>query len=115
MARAGQIVLFRFPQTDLRGGKIRPALIIGKLPGSYNDWLICMISSQVHQHIKDFDVVITSTDIDFPRSGLKNTSLIRVGRLAIVDVSMLLGAIGEVDPNRLMRVKTNLAYWLNSK
>jgi len=29
MKRAGQIVLFRFPQTDLAQGKLRPALLIG--------------------------------------------------------------------------------------
>ena len=33
MKRAGQVVLFRFPQTDLQEGKLRPALLLGKLPG----------------------------------------------------------------------------------
>lgn len=47
MKQAGQIVLFRFPQTDLEEGKLRPALLLGKLPGEYDDWLICMISSQI--------------------------------------------------------------------
>jgi len=46
MRQAGQIVLFRFPQTDLEEGKLRPALLLGRLPGEYDDWLICMISSQ---------------------------------------------------------------------
>jgi hypothetical protein len=35
MKRAGQLVLFNFPQTNLIRGKLRPALLIGKLPGSY--------------------------------------------------------------------------------
>jgi hypothetical protein len=39
MKQAGQIVLFRFPQTDLEEGKLRPALLLGKLPGAYDDWL----------------------------------------------------------------------------
>jgi mRNA interferase MazF len=41
-----QVVLFQFPQNDQHPGKIRPALIIRKLPGIYDDWLICMISSE---------------------------------------------------------------------
>jgi len=41
--RAGQIVLFRFPQTDLVVGKTRPALLLAPLPSGYNDWLVCMI------------------------------------------------------------------------
>lgn len=40
MAHAGQITLFHFPQTNLQEGKLRPALIIGQLPGSFDDWLI---------------------------------------------------------------------------
>ena len=47
MKQAGQIVLFRFPQTDLEEGKLRPALLLNKVPGEYDDWLICMISSQL--------------------------------------------------------------------
>ena len=114
MAHAGQIVLFRFPQTDLRPGKLRPALIIEKLPGPFDDWLICMISSQTHHRIEGFDKVVTSTDTDFTQSGLKSASLVRVGRLAVVDVHMLLGSIGEVDSSRLARVRANLANWLNA-
>ena len=44
MKEAGQVIVFRFPQTDLEEGKLRPALLLGKLPGNYDDWLICMIS-----------------------------------------------------------------------
>jgi len=51
MKEAGQVVVFRFPQTDLEEGKLRPALLLSKLPGNYDDWLICMISSQTHQSI----------------------------------------------------------------
>ena len=43
MREAGQTVLFRFPQTDLEEGKLRPALLLGRLPGEYDDWLICPI------------------------------------------------------------------------
>lgn len=49
MIREGQIVVFEFPQTDQKVGKLRPALVVRQLPGSYDDWLLCMISSQLHQ------------------------------------------------------------------
>lgn len=39
MKQAGQIVLFRFPQTDLGEAKLRPALPLARLPGEYDDWL----------------------------------------------------------------------------
>jgi len=52
MIQAGNIVLFRFPQTDQSRGKLRPALILRKLPGLYDDWLICMISPERLSRIK---------------------------------------------------------------
>ena len=113
MKKAGQVVVFRFPHTDLEEGKLRPALLLGKLPGDYDDWLICMISSQTHQYIAGFDEMITDSDEDFAKSGVKVTSVIRVGRLAIVSGEILLGAIGEISSERLSRVKQHLSDWLS--
>ena len=114
MKQAGQIVLFQFPQTDLAEGKLRPALLLGKLPGEYDDWLICMISSQIRHYIPDFDELMQKTDDDFAKSGLKLSSVIRVGRLAVVEGEILLGAIGQIAPKRLQRIKDHLAKWLTS-
>ena len=113
MKEAGQVVVFRFPQTDLEEGKLRPALLLGKLPGNYDDWLICMISSQTHQFIEGFDEIVKESDADFGESGLKVTSVIRVGRLAVVSGDILLGAIGQVSNERLSRVKKRLSDWLS--
>lgn len=115
MKKSGQVVVFRFPQTDLEEGKLRPALLLGKLPGEYDDWLICMISSQTRQYISGFDEIVQDSDEDFKQSGLKVTSVIRVGRLAVVSGEILLGAIGEISGERLSRVKKNLSNWLSEK
>ena len=115
MKIAGQVIVFRFPQTDLEEGKLRPALLLGKLPGEYDDWLICMISSQTRQYISGFDEIVKDSDEDFEQSGLKVTSVIRVGRLAVVSGEILLGAIGKISNERLNRVKKNLSNWLSEK
>lgn len=112
MISEGQIVLFKFPQTDQEEGKLRPALVIRKLPGKYDDWLICMISSQIHQQIIDFDIVITSDDPDFEQSGLKLPSVIRISRLAVVDKNILLGKLGLVNKQRLAIIKQRLTNWI---
>jgi len=112
MKRSGQIVLFRFPRADLQEGKIRPALLIGELPGEYDDWLICMISSQIHHYISGFDEIIQENDSDFDNSGLKSLSVIRIGRLAAVEGALMLGAIGQISHERLHRIKTRLADWI---
>ena len=115
MKQAGQVVVFRFPQTDLEEGKLRPALLLGKLPGEYDDWLICMISSQTHQYIAGFDEMVQESEDDFGESGLKVPSVIRVGRLAVVSGEILLGAIGQISSERLNRVKKHLSDWLSEK
>lgn len=115
MKKVGQIVLFRFPQTDLEEGKLRPALLLAKLPGEYDDWLICMISSQMRHYVTGFDELLQESDEDFAQSGLKVASVIRVGRLAVVSGEILLGAIGEISLERLHRVKQTLANWLLSQ
>lgn len=112
MRVAGQIVLFRFPRTDWAEAKLRPALLVAAVPGPFDDWLLCMISSQISQAVSGFDEIIRVDDPDFAASGLKVASTIRVARLAVVDASVLLGSIGAIDPERLERVKRHLAAWI---
>ena len=114
MKRPGQVVLFPFPYTNFTGAKLRPALLLGKLPGDHDDWLICMISSQLHQAVRGFDEVVAEDDADFATSGLKATSLVRLGRLAVVEGNLLAGAIGIVAPERFARIKRHLNEWVNS-
>jgi len=110
--QAGQIALFRFPQTDLESGKLRPALVLARVPGEFDDWLICMISTQVRHFVAQFDDVIRADDSDFAESGLKQTSVIRPGRLAVVQGDILLGTVGAIAPERLQRIKTGLTAWI---
>jgi mRNA interferase MazF len=112
MRKPGQVALFRFPQTDLREGKLRPALLLGRLPGPYDDWTVCMTSTQMQHHVDGFDETIQQGDGDWPLSGLKAASVIRIGRLAAVEGGVLVGAIGEIDPERLRRIVAKLTDWL---
>lgn len=112
MIKEGQIVLFRFPQTDQAQGKLRPALVLRRLPGPYDDWLICMISSQREQQIQNFDIIINEKDADFEQSGLKTASVIRISRLAVVNITALLGSIGYISSNRLNKIKSILSEWI---
>ena len=94
-------------------GKLRPAVIIRALPNPYGDWLVCMISSQLHHEIPEMDEVVRDTDADFPETGLRMTSLIRVARLAVVSRGELEGAIGQLSEERLRRIRRRLAHWID--
>lgn len=115
MIAESQIVLFRFPLTDQQSGKLRPALVVRKLPGRYEDWLISMISTQLSQEIPGFDEVVSPEDSDFKESGLKLTSLIRIGRLAVVNADILVGNIGRINDMRLTRIRRKISQWIQSK
>ncbi|MBI4412303.1 MAG: type II toxin-antitoxin system PemK/MazF family toxin [Deltaproteobacteria bacterium] len=115
MIKSGQVILFNFPQTNQEQGKLRPALLLEKTPGSHPDWLLCMISSQLHHEVKGFDETIHESDEDFSDSGLKTTSLIRIGRLAVVEENLLLGAIGKISSQRLKRIRLKLAKWIRGR
>ena len=113
MAKEGQVVLFRFPHTDQREGKLRPALVLRQLPGRYNDWLICMISSQTHQLFTATDKLIYEADADYKDSGLKRASVIRTTRLAVVEEDVMAGSIGEIADDRLTGIRNDLAEWIS--
>ena len=113
MKQGGQIVLFKFPKTSLEGGKTRPALLLGKLPGDYDDWLTCMVSSKTDHYIPKLDEIIRGEDSDFAQSGLKASSVIRVSRLAVIQGKTLMGATGQISSNRLQRVKNQLVEWIS--
>ena len=46
--KPGDVVLVRFPQTDLEAGKLRPALVIAMSPGRHTDALLAMVTSRTH-------------------------------------------------------------------
>jgi len=47
-----------------------------------------------------------------PNVVLKVASVIRIGRLAVVEGDILLGALDKINPGRTKRIKNRLAEWL---
>ena len=113
MIEEGQIVLFPFPQTDQAAGKLRPALVLRKCTGPHDDWLVCMISSQLRHATAGTDEVVRENDADFAQTGLKLPSVIRATRLAIVASDMLHGAIGSLPDPRFGRLRQRIAHWIS--
>ena len=71
--KEGDIVLIDLPQLG-GGSKLRPALILKQLL-KYNDFLVCGISTQINQYIKDVDEILNEQDINFKKTGLYKTSV----------------------------------------
>lgn len=114
MKRAGQIVLTPFPYSDLSEAKLRPVLML-RQASRFDDWLVCMVSSQVQQAETGLDEILAQSDTDFASSGLKVPSVLRLSRLAVLDGALLLGSIGTISDERLGNVRQRLAKWVASE
>ncbi|PYS89516.1 MAG: transcriptional regulator [Acidobacteria bacterium] len=108
--KEGDVVLTPVPQAD-GAIKNRPAIILRELP-PYKDLLVCGVSTQLHQQVKDFDELISPTDADFSASSLKSESLIRLGFLAVLPRSKIIGSIGSISAERHKRLLRTLSDYL---
>ena len=108
--KEGDVVLTAFEQADGKT-KNRPAIVL-RVMRPFGDLLICGISRQLRHRVADFDEIIAPTDSDFASSGLTDTSLIRLGFLALLPADEFLGDIGSISPERHSRLLRRLASYL---
>ncbi len=97
----GDIVLLKFPFTDSKSFKRRPALIINDL--NDGDIIVCRITSQIYK--TQNDVIID----DWKESGLKLPSVIRVHKIATLEKDMVDLSMGKVDQSIKEKVKEIIA------
>lgn len=112
MKQAGQIVLVAFPFTDLSRAKPRPVLMLRKASVQFDDWLVCMVSSQLQQIDAALDEILSPSEADFTATGLKVASVLRLSRLAVLDGSLFMGSLGAISDERLQRIRQRLAAWI---
>ena len=103
----GDICIHKVAQPD-GTFKIRPVLLLKQMR-PYGDWIVCAISTQLRQEVKGFDFIIDEMNRDFAISGLKSSSLIRLGFINTVDKKAIPGVIGEVSSIILKMLQQRLA------
>ncbi len=91
--------------------KTRPAIILRDLP-SYQDILVCGISTQLQRYVLDFDEIISPHDDDFTLSGLRYVSLIRLSFLIAIPRKRILGILGSISTERHRRLLKRLSNYL---
>jgi mRNA interferase MazF len=103
--KKGDIVLLSFPFTDLKGKKIRPALV---LVVSDLDVIVAFITTQFKWQ-NPFDILLEPND----SNGLKKTSLLRLSKITTIDKDLILGKLGELNAVEMVIINTNLLKILN--
>ena len=107
--KASDIALTILPQDDRR--KRRPVLILAQMPG-FGDFLVCAISTQLHQFTKGFDLILEKDDSSFDETGLLENSLIRLSNLAVIPRQDIVGVIGKLEKAKFNFLITNLTVHL---
>lgn len=85
----GDIILIPFPFTDLKGSKNRLALIL--IAGNL-DITVSFISTKLHWQ-EAADLLLHPNSVN----GLKKPSLIRIGKMATIDKSLVIGKLGNLN------------------
>ena len=97
----GDIVLLKFPFTDGKSFKKRPALIINDFDDG--DIIVCRITSQIYETLYDVNI------INWKKSGLRLPSVIRVHKLATLDKDIVEVKMGQVDNSTKEEIRTIIA------
>ncbi|MEX0611526.1 MAG: type II toxin-antitoxin system PemK/MazF family toxin [Pirellulales bacterium] len=92
---AGDVVVLPFPQTNLRPGKHRPALVVVDLAG--DDLILCQITSQARHD--SYSISLETND--FQSSQLAVRSYVRPNRLFTVEQSVILYTAAHVTSVKL--------------
>lgn len=91
----GDVVVFRFPFSDIDCSKKRPALVAANT--SDENLILCQITSKKRP---DLDIIELNTT-DFSRGSLKHTSFIRPTILFSVHSSRINYKAGSLNPEKI--------------
>jgi mRNA interferase MazF len=98
--KKGDIILISFPFTDLTGSKLRPAIV---LASSQLDVTVAFITTQLKWR-EEFDVLLSPN----LTNGLKMDSMIRLSKIATLDVELVEGKLGNVTTDDILLINNSL-------
>jgi len=107
LLQRGDVVIAAFPFTDLSANKRRPALVLAVTTTSA-DVILAFISSVFPTTISPYELPFTPTEADFPQTGLKVPSILRLDKLATIDRRLITRRIGKLTQQRLQAVDDRL-------
>lgn len=94
----GEVVLVRFPFSDLSQSKLRPAVCL--VDAGRGDCVLCQITSNAYGDSR----AILLDDPDFASGGLKVASYVRPAKLFTAHERLIAKSVGKLRDNTLRRV-----------
>lgn len=86
----GDIVLVRFPFTDLSSSKVRPALVLVE-ENEMGDLCLAFITSKTEK-VGEYDIPVSKS----VKTGLKTDSIIRLNKITTLHEDIVVGKIGTL-------------------
>ena len=90
----GSVVLVSFPFSNLKGNKIRPALVLAQV--EFDNLILCQITSKPYSS----KTAISIEQSDFSKGALPVKSFVRPDKLFTADVSILKSKAGELTSSK---------------
>ncbi len=87
----GSVVLVTFPFSNLKGQKVRPALVLTNV--EFGNLILCQITSKPYTS----KIAISIKSGDFAKGNLPVISYIRPDKLFTADVSIIKDVVGELN------------------
>ncbi len=88
----GSVVSVTFPFSNLKGQKVRPALILANV--EFGNLILCQITSKPYTS----KIAISINLKDFSKGNLPVVSFVRPDKLFTADVSIIKDIVGELTP-----------------
>ncbi len=88
----GAVVLVMFPFSNLKGKKVRPALVLANV--EFDNLILCQITSKPYTS----KMAISISSADFRKGGLPIISFVRPDKLFTADTSIVKNAVGQLTP-----------------
>ncbi len=96
--RRGHVVLVRFPFTDLRATKLRPAVVLAR---HGEDVVVVGVFSKMPPSPRATWLLIEESHPQFAATGLKRRSVVKGEKLAVVHRSVIVSTIGALPSDLL--------------
>lgn len=98
----GSVILLKFPFSDLKNQKVRPALVVAIT--DFNDLIVCQISSQQRPNIKSISIMMQ----DFATGSLPVLSYARPAKLFTLSRALVISKVAELKRPKRQKVLAEL-------
>jgi len=96
------------PFSDLTSTKVRPALVISPEDASEGDFIVALITTNIHRSLRYSDYAIKVGDKDFRATELRADSVFRMSKLFNLDKALAQRRLGRALPALMKRLEGKL-------